>query len=172
MCQSSRHHRQRSWWHRTCCLGRRSCSKCCRCSSWYSYPSISRDSIVPRVSVHIPGLDVQPAPVGINNDLAVLGCAATLCSARLPCHSRVSLGLLCAHELAPGQGKERSGEDKSAIHGGEERATSVLTVSSLPADGGLSTSRREDWQFVLFASHGPEGADSTPNDCLRIAICH
>lgn len=55
---------------------------------------------------------------GINDNLAVLCGAAALCSALLPCHSRVGLSCLGSHQLALDDSQKRRCDSKEAIHDG------------------------------------------------------
>lgn len=63
-------------------------------------------------TANLPALDVKPAPVGIDGNLAVLGSTAAFGCARLPAHARMCLSRLCADQLAASHGEERCRENK------------------------------------------------------------
>ena len=60
----------------------------------------------------LPALDVKPAPVGIDGNLAALGSTATFGRAGLPAHARMCLSGLRADQLAASHGEERCCENK------------------------------------------------------------
>lgn len=59
------------------------------------------------VTVGISRGSVDPTPVGINNDLAIIRSAATTLAACLPGHTRMDLSLLGSNLLALNRRKER-----------------------------------------------------------------
>lgn len=61
---------------------------------------------VARIAVRVASLVVDPAPVGIDGDLAVLGRARTAGAALLPGHLRVCLGCRGAHLLRGGKAQK------------------------------------------------------------------
>lgn len=88
---------------------------------------------------NIPALHVEPAPIGIDDNLSILRRAAALSSTCLPGHSRMGLSLLRAHELAADDGEERSGKDKRAIHIENRELIACLKTRNTLDFGGLSS---------------------------------
>jgi hypothetical protein len=70
---------------------------------------------------------MKPSPVSIDNDLAILACAATLGGARLPCHSWMGFRLLRTDELSMAHVEKRGSKDEVLIHG-EKYGSWILGV--------------------------------------------
>jgi hypothetical protein len=74
---------------------------------------------------------VKPAPVSVDDNLAILSRTATLGGTVLPCHPRMGFRLLRAHQLPTGYREKRGGQDKVPIHD-EKLAVCVMGVESGP----------------------------------------
>lgn len=64
----------------------------------------------------LPALNMEPAPVGVNGDLATIRSTASLACAGLPCHARVVLGSESTRKLGASRRKERCSVDEIANH--------------------------------------------------------
>lgn len=110
-----------------------------------------------------PALDVEPAPVGIDGNLAALGSTAALGRAGLPAHAWMSLSRLRADELAAGHGEKRSRENKRAIHG--EGPIVENRWSAADCKDKVSLYSSPTWcPRSLDSHHSAEVAMSSPDD--------
>jgi hypothetical protein len=138
--------------------------------------------LVAIVAVLVVGV-VQPAPVGINDDLGVDGRAGSSAGALLPCDLGVRLGLLLADLLSGGQAHQ--GQSRREIleillhlHGDKEldKCGSVWTDNGLLscAERCLGVGHRKGALPSLYSSRrvqdeGAAGAGSGPSRCGKHA---
>ena len=97
----------------------------------------STQQIVP---MPLPSFDMKPSPIGVDDNFTVLGCAATLGGARLPCHSWMGFGLLSTNKLCVNDVVKPRGNDEVVIHAQMVSSTGfgVSVISWAKTDKGLN----------------------------------
>jgi hypothetical protein len=71
---------------------------------------------------------MQPTPVGIENDLAVVGRASPSCGTRLPRESGVNLRGKSTNLLRAYEARKKSGESDGGSHGGLEGCCPLMLM--------------------------------------------